>query len=303
MPDEPLALGVDVGGTKIALALVGRDGRVRSERRLANREHADASALLEAVAVEARALSGEGSPAVEGVGVGVCELVDRSGEIVSSTTIPWTRGDVERALSSIGPVTVEADVRAAALAEAALGAGRGLETFGYVTVGTGVSSAFVREGVPWAGARGAAQLLGSARIDVPCPSCGRVVDVCLEDVGSGSGIAARYRKLSGADADDGKAIFEAADDGDEVAARVLSDAATALGSYVALFVNLFDPHAVVIGGGLASSSSFLASVVSSARDHVWAPHVRSLPIHAGALGASAGSIGAAWSVWRREGAA
>src|SRR5256885_830314 len=94
-------------------------------------------------------------------------------------------------------MTVDADVRAAARAEAAFGAGRPFDSFGYVTVGTGISSTFVRDGEPWLGAHGAAQLLGTARLTLPCPHCGRMLDVSLEDMASGAGIVRRYGDRSG----------------------------------------------------------------------------------------------------------
>jgi predicted NBD/HSP70 family sugar kinase len=298
MRDGRVALGIDVGGTKVALVLLDAVGGVVAERRLMNRSSADPTALLGAVAREARALTEELPPgsAVTGVGVGICELVGPSGTIESSTTIPWSRSDLESALSPIGPVAVDADVRAAARAEAVFGAGRPFPSFGYVTVGTGISSTFVRGGTPWAGAHGAAQLLGSARIAMPCPHCGRTFDISLEDVASGAGIVRRYRERSGIDVAGSHEVMDAAEAGDREANVVLSEAAGALGSFLALFVNLFDPDAMVIGGGLASSTSpFFQRAVETGRDMIWAPHVRSIPIVVGALGANAGAIGAAWS--------
>jgi glucokinase len=297
MADGRTALGIDVGGTKIALALVDGGGTVLAEGRIRNQDHPDASALLEAVGRKAYTLVADRPDESTVVGVGICELVDRSGEIVSSTTIPWKREDLTRVLSKIGPVTLEADVRAAARGEATLGAGRAFASFGYITVGTGISSAFVRDGEPWAGSHGAAQLLGSARIDFPCPSCGTVVDICLEDVGSGAAIVRRYRDRTGADATGAAEIIAEARAGDAAAEAVVSDAVVALGSFIALFVNLFDPGAMVMGGGLASSSAFFTRAVEIARDRIWSPPVRSTPILIGELGAAAGAIGAACSAW------
>jgi glucokinase len=297
MPDGPVALGIDVGGTKVALVLLDGAGTVLAERRLMNRDHPNTEALLDAVAGEAITLA-ESTPGVRGVGVGICELVSPDGTIESSATIPWTRSDLESALGRVGPLTVEADVRAAARAEATFGAGRALPSFGYVTIGTGISSTFVRDAEPWAGVHGAAQLLGSARILLPCPNCGRPVDRCLEEVASGAGIAARYRERSGVEVTGSDAVIDAAAAGDQDAEQVITDAASALGSFLALFVNLFDPGTVVLGGGLATSP-LVERASSIARSSIWAPHVRSTPIVLGAL-ANAGAIGAAWSVLAHE---
>jgi glucokinase len=305
MRDGPVALGIDVGGTKVALVLLDGAGEVLAERRLRNRDHPNADALLDAVAREALAMA-ERSVGVRGVGVGICELVSPSGTIESSATIPWSRSDLEQALGTIGPLTVEADVRAAARAEAVFGSARTLPSFGYVTIGTGISSTFVRDGEPWAGVHGAAQLLGSARIDVPCPHCGREVDLCLEDVASGAGILRRFREgrevdAGGVDVSGVDGVIEAARAGDADADRVISEAANALGSFLALFVNLFDPGTMVLGGGLALEPTVLIErTISTARSSIWAPHVRSTPIVLGALGANAGAIGAAWLILAHE---
>jgi glucokinase len=300
MPEGRIALGIDVGGTKVAFVLLDAQGGVVGERKLPNRRYPDAGDLLEAVARASHALADTRPPGatLEGVGVGICELVGLSGMVESSTTIPWTRSDLEEALSELGPVTLDADVRAAARGEAVFGAGRPFPSFGYLTVGTGISSTFVRDGEPWAGAHGAAQLLGSGRIALPCPHCGRMLDTCLEDVASGAGIVRRYRERSDVEVAGSDEVIEAARGDDRVAGAVLSEAAEMLGSFIALFVNLFDPHAMVIGGGLVSAPSpFRERALATGGSRIWAPGARSTPILVGALGGNAGAIGAAWSVF------
>jgi predicted NBD/HSP70 family sugar kinase len=298
MDEERLALGIDVGGTKVAVILLDARGVVIAERKLWNREFADARALLGAVARVSGDLADARSPQtrVEGVGVGICELVGPDGQIESSTTIPWTRADLEEALA-IAPLTIDADVRAAARAEAEFGAGKPYPTFGYVTIGTGISSTFVLDGEPWAGANGTAQLLGSAQLALPCPHCGRMLETCLEDLASGAGIARRYRERSDVEVHGSAEVLALADGGDEDALVVVSEAVETLGSFLALFVNLFDPHAMVIGGGLAAGAqNFRERAEQATRSRTWAPAARSTPFILGALGGNAGAIGAAWSV-------
>ena len=294
---DGVALGIDVGGTKVAFAVVDRGGAVLVERRLVNAEFADARALLVAVAREARSLAA-GVSSIDGVGVGICELVGPDGQIESSTTIPWTRTDLEAVLSAIGPLTIDADVRAAARAEASFGAGKPYPSFGYVTVGTGISSTFVRDGEAWVGAHGTAQLLGSSVLTLPCPHCGRMLEACLEDVASGAGIVRRYRERGSAQVRGAIDVIAAADAGDEAAATVVGEAIETLGAFLGFFINLFDPHAVVLGGGLAAGAeNFRERAADAARSRIWAPAARSTPIVPGALGGNAGVIGAAWSAF------
>ena len=293
---DGVALGIDVGGTKVGFAVVDRGGTVLVERRLVNAEFADPRALLDAVAREARSLAA-GVPSIDGVGVGICELVGPDGQIESSTTIPWTRTDLEAVLSAIGPLTIDADVRAAARAEASFGAGKPYPSFGYVTVGTGISSTFIRDGEAWVGAHGTAQLLGSSVLTLPCPHCGRMLEICLEDVASGAGIVRRYRERGSAQVRGAIDVIAAADAGDEAAATVVGEAIETLGAFLGFFINLFDPHALVLGGGLAAGAeNFRERAADAARSRIWAPAARSTPIVPGTLGGNAGAIGAAWSV-------
>jgi glucokinase len=280
------SIGVDVGGTKIAAALVAGGGgvvartSVRTEASRPGREVlSDAVAAADAMAAEAarRGL------AVDGVGVGVPEIVDPAGRIVTDAVIGWIDEPVDQAFSHLGRVTVVADVRAAALGEALLGAGRGYGTFAYVTVGTGISHTLVIDGQPYAGVRGAALLLGS----------GRLGDVVLEEVACGPAIAAAAGLETAED------VLAAAAAGEPEAVRVVERAARVLGEGIATLVNLLDPEAVVVGGGLGTAGgSYWDAVVAAARPAIWLPSARALPIVPAGLGTDAGACGAALAVRR-----
>lgn len=298
---EPLAVGIDVGGTKVALGIVDAAGTIGPTDRIENRGAGGPGQLLAAVVDSARHLAAEApGGAVAAVGVGMPELVDLDGAVRSATSISWTHSEVHEALAFIGPVTVEADVRAAALAEARFGAGRGYQTLGYVTVGTGISSCLVVDGVPYAGAHGAAQLLGSGPITIRCPHCQAVVRVALEDLSAGPVLASRFNDLTGRSITGTEELFAAFEQGDRIAAEILEESAEILGSFLALFVNVTDPEALVVGGGLGTvGGEYWVRIVDSARRHIWAEHVRSLPITRAALGASAGVVGAGYGALRK----
>ena len=295
-----VALGIDVGGSKVAMGIVAADGSILARDRVVNREHRRKD-LLGEVARRA-ALLAAAAPAgtvLAGVGVGICELVDPGGQVVSSVSIPWSRAELDEALSGPGPVSIDADVRAAARAEGRFGAGRPHASFGYVTVGTGISSCLVLDGEPWVGAHGAAQLLGSGSLALPCPHCGRGLECSLEDVGSGAAIASRYRNRSGSAAAGADVVLAAASSGDAIAGEVVGEATDALGGFLAMFVNITDPEALIVGGGLGSAPGpFRDRVFAAVRRHVWAPAARSLPIHPAELGPEAGVVGAGWQVLR-----
>ncbi|HZU19910.1 MAG TPA: ROK family protein [Gaiellaceae bacterium] len=255
MHSGPYAVGIDIGGTKIAVAAVDPDGRLERLTRLPT-----AATSLDDLA-EAAARAADGLDVV-GVGVGICELVD-DGRVGSHASIAWDEEDLAEAL---GPVVLEADVRAAALAEARVGAGRPFPTFLYVTVGTGISHCLVVDGEPVRGAHGAAQLAGSGAVTFACPHCGERVRISAEDAASGAALAR------------GAATEQAAE---------------TLASFIALLVNVLDPHALVVGGGLGTAAgAYWETLVRSVREHVWAEHARDLPVLQAALGADSGVVGA-----------
>jgi glucokinase len=295
-----LAIGIDVGGTKTALGIVGPDGALGPVLRIENAEAGGPEDLLARVAERARHLASQAPMGtVAGVGVGLPELVDLGGEVRSATSVPWTRTQVLQALAGIAPVIIEADVRAAALAEAAFGAGRGHRSLGFVTVGTGISSCLVLDGRPYPGAHGAAQLLGSTPLTVRCPPCGSWLTVTLEDLAAGPAMAKRFEERTGARVGGAEEVLAAEHRGDPEAKQIVADSATSLGSFLAFFANLMDPEAIVVGGGLGSADgAYWDLTVRAARDHIWAEHVRTIPILRAALGPPAGVIGAGYTALR-----
>jgi len=118
------ALGIDVGGTKIAAGLVTfPDGHVSLRREIPTRPERGGDKVLDDVlqlATELTTEAGQRNFQVNGIGLGVCELVSNAGEIVSANCLSWRSADVREGLAILAPSVIEADVRAAALAEALL---------------------------------------------------------------------------------------------------------------------------------------------------------------------------------------
>jgi glucokinase len=246
-----LAVGIDVGGTKIAAGVVDTaTGEVLRSERVPTRPERGGAAVLSNCVTLAERLGRAGVP----VGVGVCEAVDLSGRVTTAETVDWRAFDVAAAFGS-GPVTVESDVRAAALAEARLGRGAGLESFLYVIVGTGASVCLVVGGRPHRGAHGNAIILGSPPV---------------EQVAGGAVLGDRAHDPS---------------------AR--AEAAAAVGRVLAVLVNALDPAAVVVGGGLGSSPGFVEGVATALRPAIWCDATRDVPVLATGLGDAGGFIGAA----------
>ncbi len=296
MERRACTVGLDVGGTKIAGIALDRSGEVVEHRTIATGvERGGADALDRAVALAEELVSAarQGGHEPLAIGIGVPELVSPEGAIVSDGVIPWLGLPVAERFGSLLPAILESDVRAAARAEAELGCGRGLHSFVYVNVGTGISSALVIGGRPYAGAHGGAIVLASGAQSCRCPSCGEESSVVLEEIASGPGIVARYRELGG-HAERAEHVVEAAGRGDADAMRALQETSRALGSRIALLVDILDPEAVVVGGGLGTTPGpFWEELVPAIRSHIWWSAARQIPIHQAALGADAGAVGSA----------
>lgn len=278
-----IRVGVDVGGTKTAIAAVRfPEAKVldRIEIPTPPREASGAPFLAE-VATRAMALADRTGAAA--VGVSVCELVGVGGAIESDHRVLWRGLPVAEAFADRA-VIVEADVRAGAAAEARFGAGAGFLELFYVNLGTGVSSSWVREGRPHRGARGHAVVLASSPV-----ACGKAV----EDVVGAAGLLASYR-AAGGKAASAREVFERATEGDARAADITERAAKALGSCIGFALNILDPEALVLGGGLAAAGGAYGEPLEAAiRAHVWADATRALPILRARLGADSALIGAA----------
>jgi glucokinase len=305
--DTHYVLGLDVGGTKIAAGVVAfPSGEVILKRFTPTLPKRNAREILnDAVALAddlARGVSGNGIR-IGSVGIGVAELVDPRGCITSDQTIPWRDTPVAEAFAHLGPVVVESDVRACALAEAILGAGRAFRLFTYVAVGTGISHCLVQDQVPFAGARGNALILASAALTTTCTNCGAVVNEILEEVGSGPALLRLYnRRVQGTVAACAEDVVARAASGDSVAAEVVCRGGRALGNSVGFLVNVLDPEAVVVGGGLGLAGGLYWSAFETAtREHIWSDTARDLRILPAALGQESGLIGAAAAAWKREG--
>ncbi len=290
-------LGIDVGGTSIRAGLfIPRSGALRHVRAIpTDAKNGGRQALSRAAAVarEVVEAGGRSGLSVEKVGIGVPELVGPGGEIESRAVVPWRSSRVRRTFSAFGAVTIESDVRAAALAEARLGAARGSPTFLYVGVGTGISSTLFIDGQPWLGTHGHAIAFASG------PGCavgarnGSTEFAPLEACASGPALVRRARAL-GYRASDAAEVCHAARIRPGVARRVVDAAATELAAHVAILVNALDPSLVVLGGGVgAAPGRYWNSFRAALPRFAWGRHARRVRVRRARLGARGGLIGAA----------
>ena len=304
----PEAIGVDVGGTKIAALRVAAEGAVvaRATRRTPAEDEAATLAALDEAVEEVRV------DAVVAIGVGAAGLVDVArGTLLSSPNLSWRDVPLrERLRSSFGlPVTVDNDATAGAWGEYRLGASRGVPHSLFVGVGTGIGGGIVQDGRLVRGASGFAGEIGHVIVEPDGPPCGCGNRGCWEQVASGHAIARAGRAaiaarpdsaiaaLAGGDpgAVTGAMVTEAALAGDETAVAILQEVGRRLGEGVAGLVNVLDPSIVVMGGGAAMAGDLLLEPLRAAyRATVEGVDVRpEVPIVPASLGNDAGAVGAA----------
>lgn len=296
-PKTSCAIGVDVGGTKIAAGIVDPQGRVLEKRLVSTLPKRGGEAVLRDALELAEHLRGETRRQgwnLRALGVGVCELVDTQGRVVSSQTLSWRGLPVREQFARLAPAILDADSRAAAFCEARCGAGQTFRSFLYVTVGTGIGSSLVLEGVPFVGAHGCTGTLATAPMSVLHPETGRLTRVVLEEVASGNALVARYNQQSPTAVVRAEEVLAAAASGDALAVGVVETAASSLGATIALLVNVLDPEAVIVGGGLgAAPGLYWDQLAPAIRAHIWSDVHRGLPLLQARHGGDAGFIGTA----------
>jgi glucokinase len=277
--DAPL-VGVDLGGTNIrALVLDGSMEVVGRSETLARAEEGVEPVVRRMADCVREALdrAGVAPEEVAGVGVGAAGLTDwKSGTVLLASNLGWKdvplREHLSRELGGIR-VEVDKDTNAAALAEARLGAGRSFQHFLYVTAGTGIGGGVILNGALYRGATGGAGDIGHVKVDPDGPPCGCGDRGCVEVFASGGGIVARARDALAKRAPEAassslsaegltaQAVFEAAERGDELAASVIEGAGAALGLVLADYVNINNPEAIVLGGGLLRAGALYRTPV------------------------------------------
>lgn len=304
-----LAIGVDVGGTKIAAGVVDDTGLVLEQQRVRTPPD-DPEALRSAVVVLVQDLKARHDVTAVGIGAAGFVNAERTGVYFSAHVPFGTAPFAEKLQEAVGlPVSVENDGNAAAWAEHAFGAGQGVADQLMVALGTGIGGGLILGGDLYRGGHGVAAEIGHINY-VPggrrC-ECGR--DGCWEEYASGDALQRMAREaaadgsaptlLAGADGDasavTGTQVTELARTGHEEGLRMFEQLAQPLGIGIATLVAVLDPSLVVIGGGVSEAGEFLLEPVRpalesqlSGRGHREPPELR-----LAALGNDAGMIGAA----------
>lgn len=311
-------LAIDIGGTKLAAALVDEAG---SMLRSATRPTPRAEVMV-ALAALVEEVTG-GGPAPEAVGIGCAGPLDLAAGTVSPVNMPSWRGfplrDEVRKLTGL-PTMLAGDAQCMALGEHWVGAGRGSSALLGIVVSTGIGGGLVIDGVPLLGPNGNAGHVGHMSIDPYGERCECGGRGCVERYSSGPNLA-RWALANGwtpgahgpADTQDGtadtravapdatadaRALARDAAAGDPVAVAAFERGARALAGMIASTAAAIELTKVVIGGGVSAAGPVLFDPLARALDDVAGlAFVRAVEVEPTTLGVRAGLAGAAKLAW------
>ncbi|MFE5296215.1 ROK family protein [Streptomyces sp. NPDC056632] len=298
-----LVVALDIGGTKIAGALVDGGGRIRVRTQRPTPTREDGETVMGAVTAVLDELAGSPLWASAGaVGIGSAGPVDAVAGSVSPVNVPGWRDFplVERVHRASGgrPVTLVGDGVAMTAAEHWQGAARGHDNALCLVVSTGVGGGLVLDGRVHPGPTGNAGHIGHISVDLdgdPCACGGRG---CVERIASGPHIARRALENGWRPGPDGDtsaaAVAVAARAGDPVAVASFERAAQALAAGIAATATLVEIDIAVVGGGVAGAGEVLfAPLRRSLRSYATLSFVRELQVVPARTGTDAGLLGAA----------
>ncbi|MFF0536207.1 ROK family protein [Streptomyces coelicoflavus] len=292
-PDAPV-IGLDLGGTKIAAALVGTEGTVLARHTRPTPATRGAGAVLDALAEAAREVWAPGTTAIGVAAAGVIDPVTGTVTSATDTIRSWAGTALAAGLATRTglPVACDNDVRAAAATE--LDGPDDDSTLLYAAVGTGVGGAVAAAGRMLHGAAGIAGHLGhlpSPEADgLPC-TCGATGH--LEAVAAGPAITAHCARLGGEPADRLQTVAERAARGDPHATTAITLGARATGRALGGLANALGPHRVVVAGGVPRIGALYWDALCAAFTAELMPPLRDLRPRPPRGGADAAVLGAA----------
>ena len=306
-------IGIDLGGTNIAAAVVDRDGAIIRRTAVPTPSRGGAKAVTDGMMRVCEMLSEE-EGSISSIGIGIPGIVNNeTGEILYTTNLPLDGTNIAEILNAKFhcPVYLENDANCAALGETIAGGTKGAQDVVFITLGTGIGGGIIIGGRLLTGINGAAGEIGHMVVVSGGRQCECGRKGCWERYASATGIARTANefmethrdsvlwKLCGGNPDDinGKNVFDAYHLGDRAAEKTVGLFVEHLAEGVANIINFLEPDMFCIGGGLSNEwDSFVTPLLEAVNASIIARHAAKLPktrIVKATLGNDAGIIGAA----------
>jgi glucokinase len=308
------AVGVDIGGTKIHFALVDDLGEILYQEFVPTEAHMGAdyvlSNMLSGIERVYKVAKIQCETSIKGIGIGSAGQIEFATGTVAfaGATLPgWTGVSIKREVEARFPlpVIVDNDVNVIAIAEKHFGAARQLNSFVCIALGTGVGGAMVEGGNLIRGAFGGAGELGHVSVNFNgpcCPSCGNYG--CLELYASGTGISRLALEMTNAFPGritwkpNSREVIESWLKGDYYAAQIMDTVIMALATAISGFIHMFNPQAVIIGGGVSEAGSPFFTEIRKETARRTVPSMwKAVEIIPTSVGVNSGVIGAAAQLW------
>jgi len=309
--DKQVTLGVDLGGTKVNVALVDRSGRLLFAHKSMIHASKEPERVIADIQTAMDTCRSKTDQEVEAVGIGVAAQVDRKGVVCCSQNLGWRNVPLKKKLEKeLGlPVAVTNDVNAATWGEWRFGAGRGVDDLAVLFVGTGVGGGVITGGKLLSGCSNSGGELGHITIvydgrKCHCPNRG-----CLEAYVGGWAMAERAQEAVRNAPEEGQRLVSLAGGVEKVTAatvsrayredsllarRLVKETGRYLAAGVVSIVNVFNPCVLVLGGGVIEGIPELIQIVKDiVPTMALEASVEELEIVKASLGADAGVIGAA----------
>ncbi len=297
-------LGLDVGGTNMAAAVVDSDFKIISRATIP----AGAGRSIEVITDDMANVS---KAAVQNAGLQMSDIVSwgigmpscvnsKTNLLVHANCFGWKNVPIYDYLKGKLPlpVTIENDANCAAYGEALAGAAKGHKNVLMLTLGTGVGGGIILDGRIYAGADNMGAELGHTKLVFEGELCTCGQKGCLEAYASATALIRFYCKENGMDPGEVNAemIFKAASAGEETACRVVSDYIDHLAAGISSFITIFRPEMIILGGGVANAGEQLLKPLRKRLEYFTfgASEIGLPPVVGAALGNDAGLIGAAF---------
>jgi glucokinase len=314
-------LGIDLGGTKIALGIIDEQGHVHESQRIPTHRSRPFEAVIEdIITLGNRLINSQPAGSILGAGIGVPGPVDsETGQIINCINLGWKTVPIQDMLSR-GlrlPTFAGNDATMAGIAEFEAGVLMGVKTGVLLTLGTGIGGAVICEGQIQHGAHNIASEIGHMIVGENFYNCSCGRNGCLETFSSATALVKYTRKLLSGNSIsilprgnsrnqhnriNGTMIFDAAKSGDPVASRAVDRVAKYLAIGIVNIVAVIDPERIVIGGGMSKAGDFFLEKIKKEAEHY--RYFKEMPIGDivyGKFGQDAGLIGAGLYAGQRLG--
>jgi len=295
--------GIDIGGTKIAVAIAQPNGPIVARETFATAEESTPESAMRRAIAALQSESEVNNGRLEAIGVGCAGPIDfETGKLFAPPNLPrsWTNFEIQPFAEKESGVLVvaENDANAAALGEHRFGAGRNFSDFVYLTISTGIGGGIIADGK-------LSHRLGEAGHVIVQPGgdpCGCGSHGCLEAMCAGPAIARRARvhlqttnksQMGAANELTARTVVEALRDGDEVAQHIWQETIAFMAIGISSIVALLAPQAVILGGGVAAGAGelLLKPLREGLKEHVHIIPIDRVQILGAGLGADSGLYG------------